>query len=147
MAYVRVFVHLVWSTKWRLPMLTPALRKDLFPFMGGIMNDLGAMPILINGVEDHVHSLVWVPPTLCVADLVKNAKGGSARWANQRAGRRVLKWQVKYGAFSVYPKDLHVVHRYIARQEIHHRKVNFKSEFRKTLVESGATFDEAHMWE
>lgn len=147
MPYTSLFFHLVWSTKNRLPMLHSGLRAEVFPLMGGILTSLKAYPEIINGVEDHVHLLTRVPTTLCVADLVRHVKGGSSRQLNEKSHRQVLKWQEKYGAFSVSPHDVPRVRDYIANQGAHHRNVSFQEEFLGMLHELGIAYDERYLWD
>ncbi len=116
-----VFVHLVWATWDRLPLLIGDVERDAQRAIEAKCGELGAEVLAIGGVEDHVHLLVRLPATLAVADLVKHIKGASAHLIAQRThADHFFKWQGGYAAFSVSVGHLSRVTRYIANQREHH---------------------------
>ena len=118
---VVVFVHIVWATWDRLPLLTPEIEREVQRAIGAKADELGAQPVAVGGTEDHVHLLVRLPATLSVADLVKHVKGASSHLVTHGLGPgHVFKWQGAYGAVSVSPRDVARVSDYIARQREHH---------------------------
>jgi len=90
-------------------------------------------------MEDHIHLLIQVPPTLALAKAVLAIKSNSSRWANEEGHR--FAWQQGYGAFSVSASLIPVVVRYIQNQEAHHRKMAFDAEFLAMLKKHGVEFD------
>ena len=146
--YTSLLYQIVFSTKGRLPYLKSEIRPDLFAYMGGILRNLGAKPILINGPEDHAHALVGIPPRLCVSEVVGKLKSNSSGWVHNRwRGMPEFGWQDGYAAFPVSRSDLARVYRYIATQEQHHARVSFKDELRNLLREHGIEFDERYLWD
>ncbi len=119
-----VFVHVVWATWDRSPLLTEAIRTVAYRTIGAKCEQLGAQMLAIGGVADHVHLLVRLPTALSVAMLVKEVKGTSGHALAQLAMARgeFFKWQGAYGAFSVSSRDLDMVVAYIKNQEEHHRQ-------------------------
>ena len=116
-----LFVHLVWGTWDRLPMLTEELKTPVYRAIGAKCTELRAELVAVGGMEDHVHLLVQLPSTLCVADLVKHVKGASAHLVtHQLAPAQPFKWQGAYAAFTVCPHHVTRVRDYIARQREHH---------------------------
>src|SRR5438876_3297988 len=102
MSYASSYHHCVFSTKERRPMITPALRQRLWPFLGGIARQNKMMAIQIGGVEDHVHILLSLPSTISIAKALQLVKGGSSKWVHETfPEQNLFGWQVKYGAFSV----------------------------------------------
>ncbi len=118
---VAVFVHLVWGTWDRLPLLVGEVERGVYRALEGKCRELGADLVAIGGIEDHVHLLVRLPATLAVADLVKHLKGASSHLVTHRiAPDAFFKWQGAYGAFSVSLDDRLAVRHYILTQRAHH---------------------------
>ena len=115
---IEIYIHLIWTTWDRTPWLTPDLEAELFAILGAMFKRHNALPILINGVPDHVHCLVKFSSTTLLCDMVKDAKGVSSRWANERLG--YFKWRPTYAAFSVSRWDVPLIRDYIANQKEHH---------------------------
>ena len=106
-AGVVVFVHLVWATWDRLPLLTPEIEREVQRVIGAKVEELGAQLVAIGGTEDHVHVLVRLPATLTIADLVKHVQGASSHLVTHGVGHgQVFTWQGAYGAATVSPDDV-----------------------------------------
>jgi REP element-mobilizing transposase RayT len=75
--------HLVFSTKHREPWLRPDMEERVWAFLGGIARQNKFKPLLIGGVDDHVHILLALPPTAAVSDALRLIKGGSSGWIQQ----------------------------------------------------------------
>ena len=114
MSYVSSYFHCVFSTKERRPMITPALRERLWPFLGGIARQHKMKAIEIGGVEDHVHILLSLPATMPIAKALQLIKGGSSKWVHETfPEHRRFEWQTKYGAFGVSVSLLDKIIQYI----------------------------------
>jgi REP-associated tyrosine transposase len=114
-----VYIHLVFSTKDRRPFLRDAaMRGSLHSFLGGISKKLQCPPILIGGIEDHVHILARFGRTITQADWVKELKRVSNFWLKGQGGFDNFEWQGGYAAFSVSQSNLDGVKNYIANQEL-----------------------------
>jgi len=122
-SYSQVYVHLVWGTVWRRPLLTPGVQAILYPALRSTCRELGGYAIAVGGVEDHVHILVQIPTSLSVAVLAQRLKGSSAHLLNHAAALpQRIRWQVGYGAFSVSRRHLPVVRKYIREQPLRHAR-------------------------
>jgi REP element-mobilizing transposase RayT len=145
----RVVLHVVFSTKNRVPFLRDAdVRTRMHAYMAGVLQKLGCEPILINGVEDHVHVLCNLSRTVTIAQLVEEAKKATSKWMKaQGADCRDFFWQGGYGAFSVSQSNVEQVRAYIAGQEEHHRTVSFQDEFRALCRKHGVEVDERYVWD
>ena len=120
-ALVAVYVHLVWATWARLPLLTEEVTPEVRQLLAAEAARCGATIVAFGGVADHLHVLVRLPATVAIADLVKRLKGVSARHLNRASSTgKPFKWQSAYGAFSVGQRQLAQVTDYIARQHEHH---------------------------
>ena len=145
----RIIIHLVFSTKLRTPWLKdPGLRKELYPYLGGILRDNVDSPsIIINGVEDHVHMLFVLSRKFAPMDVVKEVKTESSKWVKRKSGIADFTWQSGYGAFSIGESDIPDVKTYIQNQESHHRFVTFQDEFRELCRKHGVELDERYVWD
>ena len=141
-SYLNLHVHVVFATEDRVPCIVPAWRSDLHAYLGGVARGLGAAPLRIGGVADHVHLLLGLKAVHSVASLVREIKKGSVYWARER--HRGFGWQSGYAAFSVGRSEIERVARYIANQEEHHRKVSPLEELLTLLREEGVEFDERY---
>ena len=144
--FTNLLCHVIFSTKDRLPQIDADLRPRLMAYLGGIVRELNATPVIANGPDDHVHLLVGVPATLAVADLVRVVKANSSRWVHEQLPHRsAFAWQAGYGAFSVSRSNVPAVAAYIARQEEHHRRLSFRDEFITFLRKHGVEYDEKYI--
>jgi len=120
-SHVAIFIHLIWVTWDRQPLLTPELAPRVQRVVADKASDGGAEVLAIGGVEDHLHLLVRLPATVNVATLMKQIKGGSAYFiAQQLTPGSNFRWQGSYGAFSIGRQQIGAVCAYIARQREHH---------------------------
>lgn len=119
--HLRMYVHLIWASWDRKPVLTPQLRGKVFTCMQEDCAKLNAELFAAGGTADHVHALVRLPATLCVADLVRQLKGSSSHLLNHECGLSGFRWQGAYAAFTLSKSLGRQVRQYILNQEKHHR--------------------------
>lgn len=144
-----VYIHLVFSTKDRIPHLRDkCVRDELHAYLGGISKQLDCPPLIVGGVEDHVHLLCRFGRAVTQAEWVKELKRVSNLWLKQH-GREYadFQWQGGYADFSVSQSNLETVTRYIANQESHHQKMNFQDELRQLLRKHQQEWDERYVWD
>ncbi len=144
-----VYLHLVFSTKERRPLLADSIvRAEMHAWLGGASRKLGCPSVLVGGMEDHIHILARHGRTISQADWVKELKRTSSIWIKERHPlAREFEWQAGYGVFSVSGSDLDRVRDYISRQEEHHARRAFQDEFRALLESHGETWDERYVWD
>ena len=137
MPYYRLFFHIVWATKKRLPLITEANRDPLYASMRTKVNELNGIVHALNGMDDHVHLVVTVPPNLALAALIGQVKGVSSHLAN-RVGGAAFAWQSEYGVLSISESHLPAVVRYVVEQQQHHRlgSLGERLEFLKAIDET-----------
>jgi putative transposase len=129
-SYSSIWVHLIWSTKNREPILSQPLRQEVFRVINEIANDHEIYIDTINGIEDHVHLLIRLRTDQSVADVVKTIKGNSWEYFKDDADNYVT-WQDGFAAFSVSPDNLARVRSYIYNQEKHHHDKSFGDELKE----------------
>ncbi len=132
-------IHLVFSTKNRSKVIPKAIQPRLWGYLASIGRNHGMTISEIGGVEDHVHLLFHLPPSLALARAVTLFKSNSSKWMNESV--RKFAWQEGYGAFSVSASNLPAVVKYIQDQEIHHRKISFEDEYLALLKKHNVEFD------
>jgi REP element-mobilizing transposase RayT len=142
-----VLVHVIFSTKDRVPAITPDIAPRLYPYMGGIVRSLDCIAISINGVADHVHLLIAQHQSISLADLMRTLKTNSSKWVHETWPNVSFAWQIGYGAFSVSKSNEDAVKQYIAAQEEHHQKMTFQEEFIAFLKRHEIAYDPKYIWE
>ncbi len=147
-SHSQVIIHTIFSTKNRQPFIRPEIEPELFAYMADSIKRDGGIPLLINGVADHVHLLSTLPRTVTQAKLVENIKRNSSRWIKSKGvGYQKFAWQSGYGIFSVSPSKKASVEQYIANQKEHHKTETFQDEFRRFLRNHGLDWDERYVWD
>ena len=128
--YTQLYVHLVWATWDRQPLINPALERALYACIQGECRGLRAEVVAIGGVEDHVHVLVRMPPAVSVSKLVQQAKGASSHMATHCVpGAAGFRWQARYGAFSISTDEVPRVTDYIRGQKQRHHEGNLDRDY------------------
>ena len=144
--FTQIYYHIVFSTKDRVPALTTDKRENLFRYAWGILKNKDCHLYRIGGVEDHVHILTSLHPTIALADLVKDIKVSTSAWIKENAVfQDFTHWQDGYGAFTVGHDDKDAMIEYIKNQQEHHKKISFRDELREMLVRFGVQFDEKYL--
>ena len=138
-SYSQNVLHVVFSTKDRRKAIPGEFQPRMWAYVAGICKKHEILVHAVGGMEDHIHLLIQVPPSLALAKAVLAIKSNSSRWANEEGHR--FAWQQGYGAFSVSASLVPVVVRYIRNQEAHHRKMTFDAEFLAMLNKHGVEFD------
>ena len=141
MAQVRIWLHVVWGTKSRQPMMKNKNKRiDLFKHIRENAKKKDIYLDFINGVEDHVHCLISLACEQTIAQCVKLLKGESSHWANkEKLFNLKFDWADDYYAVSVSQSHVEAVRNYIKKQEEHHRKKPFKEECEEFMAKYGFT--------
>jgi putative transposase len=143
-----VVVHVIFSTKGRMPLLDDSVRPDLFAYLAVVARNAGCECYRVGGVADHVHLALRLSSTASLAKVVAELKASSSKWLKtQSPALAKFAWQRGYGAFSAGPADLKALVLYIDAQETHHRKRSFQAEFRAFLQKYGVECDERYLWD
>jgi len=146
--FANLLTHLIFSTKDRLPSIHPEFKADLWAYLGGIARGLDGQAVVVGGTADHAHLLVWLPPTLAVADCVRVLKANASRWVHDEyKAQSQFAWQIGYGAFSVSQSNAPAVVKYIQCQPEHHKRLTFQEEFLAFLKKNNISYDPRYIWE
>jgi putative transposase len=145
---VKNYVHIVFSTKYRQPLIDEPIEPELYAYLGGICNELECQPIKIGGYTDHVHILCMLSKKIALMDLLEKVKSNSSKWIKTKGEPyKNFYWQNGYGAFSVNPRQVQVVINYIANQKVHHSKETYQDEYRGFLHKYKIEYDERYVWD
>jgi len=126
----RILVHAIWSTKERRPLISDGVRAGLHGYIAGTLKNIESPALVINSVADHVHILCQLSKNLAPCKLVEEVKTSSTKWMKAQ-GVPLFAWQNGYGMFSVSQSNADEVRDYIEGQAEHHKKRDFKAEFRE----------------
>ena len=133
--FTRLFVHCVWATWDRLPLIGPDLERTVYAALLAKTRELDGAVHAIGGMPDHVHLLVRLPTTLSVAQLVKELKGASSHLMTHAVHPGAFfKWQGGYGAFTVSPDHIQTVRNYVHQQTRRHGTRELRDEWERTGV-------------
>lgn len=142
MPYVRVWIHLIWSTKNREPMLERELRHKIIEHITANAKEKGIYLDTIGGYVEHVHTLISLGSDQTIAKVAQLLKGESSHWVNENSLTRMkFEWQDEYIAVSVSESALEKVREYIREQEEHHTKKSFAEEYQELLQKHGFTVE------
>jgi putative transposase len=146
--FTNLLYHIVFSTKQREPLITEDFREELYKYIGGIIRAEGGILIEIGGIEDHIHLLAKIKPSVSISEMLNKIKANSSKWINEndKAPRR-FQWQEGYAAFTVSESQAPHVREYIRNQEEHHQKTSFQEEFIAILEKHGVSYDPRYIWD
>ncbi len=143
-----VYVHIVFSTKYRDPIIGDEVKDELYAYLGGICRQLDCNPIKVGGYYDHIHILCTLSKKIALMKLLEEVKKSSSKWMKTKGSvYHNFYWQDGYGAFSVNPKQVGVVTRYIENQYEHHSQITFQDECRGIYETYGIAYDERYVWD
>ncbi|MCF7796387.1 MAG: IS200/IS605 family transposase [Lentisphaeria bacterium] len=138
MPYTRNWLHLIWSTKNRQPLLAKSFRQKAFYHMRENAQSKGFYIDHINGTANHVHLLISLPAKVSLSDWVRLVKGESSNWINKQDFIKIrFGWQEEYIGISYNESDLNIVREYIRNQEEHHKLQSFEEEYQLLLEKYG----------
>lgn len=144
----RCYLHIVFSTKHRRPLIRPHVESDLHEYMERVCRRLQCFPLMIGGFFDHVHILCILSDKISLDDLVGDLKRESTRWITTKGeGLDDFTWQDGYGAFSVSAAEIELLKHYIQHQHRHHSNLLFEDEYKRMLNEYELEYDEKYLWD
>ena len=156
-SYAQIYLHSVFSTKYRAPCIHPEIESALHGFLGMRLKANGCMPVRINGTLDHVHLIHSLSRTRTVAKVMEDIKSLSSKWLKDRGERYAdFAWQTGYSSFSVDYREVDHVCRYVDRQKQHHYgddyqyrqivRITFEEELISLLDEYGCEYDPTYLF-
>jgi len=145
---VKNYIHIIFSTKYRIPLILDSIQDELYSYIGGICKQLECYPVKIGGYVDHIHILCLLSKKVPLMKLLEEIKAHSSKWIKTKDDTfKKFYWQNGYGAFSVNPYEIDKVIAYIENQKEHHLKKTFQDEYRVFLKKYNVDFDEKYVWD
>jgi len=136
MPFVKVWIHVVWSTKNRQPLINQSIRKEVFEHIYHNAFSKGILIDVVSGHIDHVHCLLRLKNDQTISKVMQLIKGESSFWINQQ---KIItdnfQWQEEYFAISVSESQVSKVRKYINNQEEHHKQRSYQEEY-KTFIKN-----------
>jgi putative transposase len=146
--FTQLYIQIIFSPKYRERLLIKDIRSRVFSYISGIISNRGHKSIIVNGMSDHIHMLVGENPNDKISDLVGAIKKDSSAFINDNnLLKGNFRWQDGYGAFSYGRSQLGSIYNYIANQELHHKKRNFKEEYKEFLKKFSIQYEEKYLFE
>jgi len=144
----KVYIHVVFSTRYRAPLITKDIKADLFSYIGALSNGLDCKSIIVGGYNDHIHILSLLSSQKTISEFVREIKKESSKWIKTKDIKfDNFYWQKGYAAFSVSPNNIENLIHYIQDQEVHHLKSSFQDECRKFFKSYNIEYDERYVWD
>jgi putative transposase len=146
--FSQIYIQVVFAVQGRQNLLQKEWRQEVFKYMAGIIKNKGQKPIIINGVEDHVHVFLGLKPAMALSDLVRDIKNNSSNFINEQNWiKGKFNWQEGYGAFSYSHSQIETVYTYVQNQEQHHKQQTFKEEYLDFLKKFEIEHDAKYLFE
>ncbi len=144
--FTQTLYQIVYSTKYREPTLDKAERQLLYKDIWGILKKKNCHLHRIGGIEDHIHIITSLHPSISLADLIKDIKLGSTSFIKDKGIFREFRgWQNGYAAFTYSQNAKGNLIEYVKNQEEHHKQKNFREELIELLKEHDIEFDEKYL--
>ncbi|MCF7793191.1 MAG: IS200/IS605 family transposase [Candidatus Cloacimonetes bacterium] len=146
MPYTQIIYHIVFATKNRCRCLEQEHRDQLFKYIAGVIKNKKCHLFRIGGVEDHIHILTSLHPTISLSNLIKDIKVSSSGFIkDQKLFPFFTNWQEGYSAFTYSNSDKSRIVKYIINQEEHHKFVSYLEELKGLYLEAGITYNERYL--
>jgi putative transposase len=140
MPFIRIWVHMVFSTKNREEMLNDNIRKQVFKHIKEYAAKKDIWLDHIGGYREHAHCLISLHSRQSIDKVAQLIKGESSSWINKTFTEQdYLKWQNDYWAVSVSESHVDEVREYIKRQELHHKEIDFNTEINEFTMKYGGS--------
>ncbi|HLR36885.1 MAG TPA: IS200/IS605 family transposase [Chitinophagaceae bacterium] len=147
MAYRQILYHIVFRTKYSEKTIPQDNAPELYKYIWGIIKNKQGILFQINGMEEHIHILSDLHPSVALADYIKDIKVSSSKWMkNNPLFPQFKGWAKKYCALTYAYQHRDTLIRYIKNQQKHHQQESFKGEIIRLFKEQGIEDREGWFW-
>ena len=145
--YTQIHLHIIFAPRFREALINPEWEENLYKYITGIVQNHKHKMLAINSMPDHIHLLVGLNPSQAISDLLRDIKGDSSLWINEKKfTKKKFEWQSGYSAFSYSKSQIPKVIDYIKNQKEHHKKHTFLDEYKKMLELFEVDFNEQYIF-
>lgn len=146
--YSQIYIQAVFAVQHRANLIRNEWKEELFKYIAGIFRNKDQKLIAIGGIEDHIHILFGLRPSMAISDLMRDVKSDSTVFVNKnRFTRTKFNWQEGYGAFSYSRSQLNAVGKYVLEQEKHHAQQSFKDEYISLLDRFEVEYEDRYLFD
>jgi len=146
--YSQIYLHFVFSIKGRENLIEQKYNVELQKYITGLVQNRKQKLLAINNMPDHVHLLVGFGTTMSIADFVEEIKALSSKFINEKGWVRwKFEWQRGYGVFSYSHSQIDQVVKYIANQQSHHKRKEFREEYLELLNRFEVDYDDCYLFD
>lgn len=147
MAYRQILYHIVFRTKYSGKTIPLEKAPELYKYIWGIIKNKKCVLYRINGMEDHLHILSDLHPSVALADYIKDIKVASSKWMKESGLFPDFRgWGIKYCALTYSLKEKDILIKYIKNQQEHHKNETFQEEIHRLWREGGIQDDVKWFW-
>ena len=140
--YLKIYLHIVFAVKNRNALLPKYELCNIHAYISRILMNQGQDPIIVGGVEDHVHILLAYSGNILISDLVKEIKLGTSSYIKKHCMMPYkFEWQRGYACLSYSHSHIDAVRNYIANQETHHKRQSMRDEICGILSKFAISYD------
>ena len=146
--FSQIHIQIVFAVQGRDAIIHSSWEDNLYKYITGIVQKKEQKMMAINGMPDHIHFLIGLRPSCCLADLIRDIKKASNEYIKEnKYSKCKFNWQEGYGAFSYSYWDVDKIITYIHNQKVHHDKKSFKEEYEALLKDFNVAYDEKYLFE
>ena len=146
-SFTSLTYHIVFGTKYRKRTIREGIQERLYEYIGGTLRAKKGHLIEIGGVEDHLHLLAGLSPSIAVSDVIRDVKANSSKWMKDELRVDEFEWQKGFGAFTVSYDRVEAIRNYIRNQKEHHQTRSFQDEYVDFLQRHGIEFRLEYLFE
>ena len=146
MSYHSLLYHIVFRPHKSARVITEAYEREVYACIYSYIKDKGYKLLRINGMPDHIHMLISLPPSICLSDFVRDIKMTSSKFMKDHKEKFPYfeGWAKSYAVLSYSMREKDMIVNYIKNQKEHHKRVSFADELRQLLTEEGIPIDEQY---
>jgi REP element-mobilizing transposase RayT len=145
--YYKIYIQAIFAVKYRKGLINQEWEPKLHSVLGNLIIQSGGKPIIINGVEDHVHCFFHGKPSIAISEIMKSVKSKSSKWINANGFlRHRFAWQKGFGCFSYGHSQKNDMYRYVSNQKQRHKVMSFKEEYERLLKIFDVDYEEKYLF-